>query len=145
MKEKMGLSDLEKDRNRLSFALVRGVGCVALAWLVGVDVPSFPPPTVLQTDGEYGDSAMGKQLGMVGQSGSGRLRITKKEKKTANKKMKKAVNAGSSGATAGFASSLAFTPVQGFELPAPNAGKAKHTTDTYFSATGTFTQIRPGT
>lgn len=94
---------------------------------------------------EYGDSAMGKQLGMVGQPGSGRLRITRKEKKNSAKKMKKAVNAGSSGATAGFASSLAFTPVQGFELPNPSANKAKHGNDSYFSATGTFTQIRPGT
>ncbi len=63
-------------------------------------------------DDEYADSAMGRTMGMVGKSGSGRLRITRKEQKSAAKKMKKAVNAGSSGATAGFASSLAFTPVQ---------------------------------
>ena len=189
MKEKMGLTDIEKQANRLSFSLVRGVGvgvgvglcgsgwqgprqssrvestlsdtvhvqlrccgghCVFVrlqpASLCGVPCAPGLIPCVCragQTDHEYGDSAMGRTLGMVGQAGSGRLRITKKEK-TAAKKMKKAVNAGSSGATAGFASSLAFTPVQGFELPNPNAAKAKAANDTYFSATGTFTQIRPG-
>jgi hypothetical protein len=96
----------------------------------------------VQSEAEYGDDVMGRTLGNLGQEGGGRLRLVKKEKK-ANKRMKKAVNVGSSGATGGFASSLAFTPVQGFELPKPG-GKSNKATDKYFSNTGTFTQIRPG-
>ena len=61
------------------------------------------------TKDEYSDSTMGKTFGMLGQEGSGKVRITKKEQKLAKKKLK-AINASSG--TSGLASSLAFTPVQ---------------------------------
>jgi hypothetical protein len=156
-------------------------------------------PTLLfsQSEAEYGDDVMGRSLGTLGQSGSGKLRLVKKEKKQVATKRLKAVHVGSSGATGGFASSLAFTPVQvgpdecgwdwgwdgvglglglgvgwvhfvglaasapsmyllcglrrllctcfqGFEL-AKAAGVGKKASEKYFSSTGTFTQIRPGT
>ena len=82
-------------------------------------------------------------MGTLGQSGSGRLRLVKKEKKVA--KRLKTVNVGSSGATGGISSSLAFTPVQGFELAKPGTDTGRKKSDKYFSNTGTFTQIRPGT
>jgi hypothetical protein len=69
-----------------------------------------PYCTHLQSEAEYGDDVMGRSLGTLGQSGSGKLRLVKKEKKVA--KRLKAISAGSSGATGGFSSSLAFTPVQ---------------------------------
>ncbi len=50
---------------------------------------------------------------------------------------------GSSGATSGLSSSLAFTPIQGIELENPNARKdaASGTASTYFSDTGTFSKV----
>jgi hypothetical protein len=67
-------------------------------------------PLAVQSEAEYGDDVMGRSLGTLGQSGSGKLRLVKKEKKVA--KRLKAISAGTSGATGGFSSSLAFTPVQ---------------------------------
>ena len=47
--------------------------------------------------------------------------------------------AGSSGASNGLASSLAFTPVQGIELVNPNANQdSKEGTETYFTKTAAF-------
>uniref|UniRef100_A0A0A9DRU1 Prp31 C-terminal domain-containing protein n=1 Tax=Arundo donax TaxID=35708 RepID=A0A0A9DRU1_ARUDO len=52
---------------------------------------------------------------------------------------------GSSGATSGLTSSLAFTPVQGIELSNPQVQGnmlGSGTQSTYFSETGTFSKIR---
>ena len=74
---------------------------------------------------DYGDVVMGKDQGMLnsGVNVSGRLRLEKKEMKMYNKNaVRKPVNVlGSSGATSGLSSSLAFTPIQGIELVNPNA------------------------
>ncbi|XVF44029.1 hypothetical protein PTKIN_Ptkin02bG0087400 [Pterospermum kingtungense] len=54
-------------------------------------------------------------------------------------------NYGSSGATSGLTSSLAFTPVQGIELTNPQAHAhqlGSGTQSTYFSETGTFSKIK---
>ena len=67
------------------------------------------------------------------------MRVSAKEQKLAAERNKKARTAGSSGASNGLASSLAFTPVQGIELVNPNANKdAKEGTETYFSQTAAF-------
>jgi U4/U6 small nuclear ribonucleoprotein PRP31 len=58
------------------------------------------------TDGEYGDSAMGFSVGMVGAKDTGRIRVTQsKVSNFNNKHQKKAVNA-SSGLTNGLSSSM---------------------------------------
>ena len=94
------------------------------------------------TEDEYGDSSMGMTLGMIGKGGMGsRLRIHKKKDQRAGvycvanhfdiiyscrytaKRARKSVVTGSSGATGGLASSIAFTPVQGIELVNPDATK----------------------
>ena len=72
--------------------------------------------------GEYGDSAMGEDTGMLGSKESGRIRAPqmKESKIPLAKKQKKAISV-ASGATNGLSSSLVFTPVQGLELVNPNA------------------------
>ncbi|GAB2301458.1 U4/U6-U5 snRNP complex subunit prp31 [Dionaea muscipula] len=57
---------------------------------------------------------LGEGYGMLGQAGSGKLRISAGRSKLAAKVAKKfkEKNYGSSGATLGLTSSLAFTPVQ---------------------------------
>ena len=79
-------------------------------------------------------------VGMLGKGqNSGKVRVTAKEQKLASEKARKKGAAGSSGATNGLASSLAFTPVQGIELVNPSANKdAKEGTETYFSQTAAF-------
>jgi len=52
-------------------------------------------------------------VGMLGkQQQTGKLKVTAQQQKLLSEKNKKARIAGSSGATGGLASSLAFTPVQ---------------------------------
>lgn len=96
-KERMGMTTARKEANRMVFGSSTGA--------------------------EYGDGAMGLDAGMVGSSGSGKLRIERKEQKglTMKKRRLEGKFAGSSGATGGFASSLAFTPSQGIELANPAA------------------------
>lgn len=97
---------------------------------------------VLQKSGEYGDVVMGRSLGRLGQQGTGRMRLERKDQKIL-KKRRVANVGGSSGATSGMASSLAFTPHQGIELLNPEAAaeKIRRANDKYFSETGTFTQV----
>mmetsp|Transcript_17730 Transcript_17730/g.21518 ORF Transcript_17730/g.21518 Transcript_17730/m.21518 type:complete len:491 (+) Transcript_17730:128-1600(+) len=95
-----------------------------------------------EAEDEYGESSMGKGFGMLGKEGGGKIRIVAKARKHEAKLPKylqnknksqlqnsirqlKAINAGSSGATSGIASSIAFTPVQGIELVNPEAQKEK--------------------
>lgn len=84
---------------------------------------------------------------MLGQAGSGKLRVSAAQSKLAAKVVKKFKEKryGSSGATSGLTSSLAFTPVQGIELSNPQAHLNQlggGTQSTYFSETGTFSKIR---
>ena len=68
------------------------------------------------------------------------MRVSAKEQKLlAERNKKRSGAAGSSGASNGLASSLAFTPVQGIELVNPNATKdSKEGTETYFSKQAAF-------
>ncbi|VAH30702.1 unnamed protein product [Triticum turgidum subsp. durum] len=93
---------------------------------------------------------LGEGYGMLGQAGSGKLRVSAAQNKLAAKVAKKfkEKSCGSSGATSGLTSSLAFTPVQGIELSNPQAHGnllGSGIQSTYFSETGTFSRIgRPG-
>ncbi|GIL42836.1 hypothetical protein Vafri_695, partial [Volvox africanus] len=90
-------------------------------------------------------------LGVLGKEGSGRLRIVasqQKQKLSARAQKKfKARMYGSSGATSGLSSSLAFTPVQGIELGNPSARfgmdlDTKDGTQSYFSQFGGFRSVK---
>ncbi|KAF4354052.1 hypothetical protein F8388_002452 [Cannabis sativa] len=88
---------------------------------------------------------LGEGYGMLGQAGSGKLRVSIGQNKLAAKVAKKFKEKqyGSSGATSGLTSSLAFTPVQGIELANPQAHQfGSGTQSTYFSEIGTFSKIK---
>lgn len=124
-KEMLAQSEMHKQMNRVSFA---------------------------ENDDEYGESAMGHDLGMLGSSAGnkhnkfGKLRVVVKERKHQAKLAKyeqdarngkvnltqkykeqlKGINANNSGTiTSGFASSVAMTPVQGIELVNPDLNKQR--------------------
>ncbi|KAH8933172.1 hypothetical protein BDL97_18G016200 [Sphagnum fallax] len=120
MKERYALTDMRKLANRMRFG-----------------VPE---------ESSLGDG-LGEGYGMLGQAGSGKLRVSIGQNKLAAKVAKKfkEKHYGSSGATSGLSSSLAFTPVQGIELSNPQAQAAllgSGTQSTYFSETGTFSKIK---
>lgn len=132
LKEKLGLTDVRREANRLTFA---------------------------STSSEYSDLSMGLdrgRLGEGGEGGGGKLRLERRDQKIV-KKMKFAHQSsggggylgGSSGATGGMASSMAFTPSQGLALlnPAAQAARQKAASEAagYFSATGSFSVVRKGT
>eukprot|EP00798_Chlamydomonas_sp_ICE-L_P000438 gene438-1836_t len=123
MKERYGLTDVRKAANRMNFN---------------------------QAEEEYlaGDEMVG--LGVLGKEGSGRLRIVASQQKmklTAKtaKKYSKA-NAGRGGMMSGLSSSLAFTPVQGFELSDPSklAGNAATQLDSGRSGTESYFSTHTG-
>ncbi|XP_059648999.1 U4/U6 small nuclear ribonucleoprotein Prp31 homolog [Cornus florida] len=119
MKERNEITDMRKLANRMQFG-----------------VPE---------ESSLGDG-LGEGYGMLGQPGSGKLRVSIRQSKLAakgDKKFKKK-HYGSSGATSGLTSSLAFTPVQGMELSNPQAHASRlgsGTQSTYFSEIGTFSKI----
>ncbi|GJP45756.1 hypothetical protein CLOM_g5099 [Closterium sp. NIES-68] len=121
MKERYGITDMRKLANRMQF---------------GVEEQST-----------LGDG-LGEGYGMLGQAGSGRLRVAAAASnlKTKVAKKFKERSYGSSGNTSGLSSSLAFTPIQGIELTNPQAAQMSHlgsgTQSTYFSETGTFSKIK---
>ncbi|CAI5747385.1 unnamed protein product [Peronospora destructor] len=118
IKERLQMTDVRREMNRQSFAMA---------------------------DEEYGDNAMGKTSGRLGQEGSGNLRIMRKEQKQSSKKLRAANFAASSASKpplCGLASSLAFTPVQGIELMNPEAAKARVAeANKYFSAASGFVSV----
>jgi len=70
-----------------------------------------------------------KTLGTIGVTGSGKVRLSAQDKGI----LKKQKQFGSSGATSGLSSSLAFTPVQGLELSNPDAARrVKEANEKYF-------------
>ena len=96
-------------------------------------------------EGEYGDSAMGNDQGMVGVKDSGKLRAPiKKQTKLLSKKQLKVVHQ-SSGQTNGLSSSLVFTPVQGIELVNPSAAaeRVKEANNKWFNANSGFLSAVP--
>ncbi|XP_024023927.1 U4/U6 small nuclear ribonucleoprotein Prp31 homolog [Morus notabilis] len=120
MKERYAITDMRKLANRMQFG-----------------VPE---------ESSLGDG-LGEGYGMLGQAGSGKLRVSIGQSKLAAKVAKKfkEKSYGSSGATSGLTSSLAFTPVQGIELSNPQAHAhqlGSGTQSTYFSETGTFSKIK---
>ncbi|XP_074562687.1 U4/U6 small nuclear ribonucleoprotein Prp31 homolog [Curcuma longa] len=119
MKERYAVTDMMKLANRMQFG-----------------VPE---------ESSLGDG-LGEGYGMLGQAGSGKLRVSMGQSKLAAKAAKrfKEKQYGSGGATSGLTSSLAFTPVQGIELTNPQAlgnQLGSGTQSTYFSETGTFSKI----
>lgn len=120
MKERYAQTDMMKLANRMQFGIPE--------------------------ESSLGDG-LGEGYGMLGQAGSGKLRVSAGQSKLAAKVAKKfkEKSYGSSGATSGLTSSLAFTPVQGIELSNPQAQGnllGGGTQSTYFSETGTFSKIR---
>ncbi|XP_066166214.1 U4/U6 small nuclear ribonucleoprotein Prp31 homolog isoform X1 [Oryza sativa Japonica Group] len=120
MKERYAQTDMMKLANRMQFG-----------------VPE---------ESSLGDG-LGEGYGMLGQAGSGKLRVSTAPSKLSAKITKKfkEKSYGSSGATSGLTSSLAFTPVQGIELSNPQAHGnllGSGTQSTYFSETGTFSKIK---
>ncbi|KAJ9526152.1 hypothetical protein QJQ45_009618, partial [Haematococcus lacustris] len=128
MKERYGLTDVRKAANRMNFN---------------------------QAEEEYidGDEVVG--LGLLGKEGSGRLRIvaTQSKLKLSAKNAKKARQSSYGGAstsgmqTSGLTTSLAFTPVQGFELADPTKIAATQSTErsgteSYFSSLSGFRSIK---
>jgi U4/U6 small nuclear ribonucleoprotein PRP31 len=99
------------------------------------------------TDGEYGDSAMGVDLGMLSSKGKqmGKLRAPQRKEIKINKKQKNATAGLSSGQTNGLSSSLVFTPVQGLELINPNAAaeKVKEANKKWFNSNSGFMSAVP--
>jgi U4/U6 small nuclear ribonucleoprotein PRP31 len=94
-------------------------------------------------------AGIGEGFGMLGQAGSGRLRVQAAQsnlKSKVAKKFAKEKSYGGSGATSGLSSSLAFTPVQGIELADPSQGRREAQltagTSSYFSETGTFSKVK---
>mmetsp|Transcript_23042 Transcript_23042/g.33729 ORF Transcript_23042/g.33729 Transcript_23042/m.33729 type:complete len:503 (-) Transcript_23042:104-1612(-) len=95
-------------------------------------------------DGEYGDSAMGVDMGMLSSKGaSGKLRAPQKKEVKLAKKQK--TISMSSGQTNGLSSSLVFTPVQGLELVNPNAAadRVKEANKKWFDTNSGFLSAAP--
>ncbi|KAM6584144.1 hypothetical protein CsatB_011146 [Cannabis sativa] len=118
MKERYAVTDMRKLANRMQFGIPE--------------------------ESSLGDG-LGEGYGMLGQAGSGKLRVSIGQNKLAAKVAKKFKEKqyGSSGATSGLTSSLAFTPVQGIELANPQAHQfGSGTQSTYFSEIGTFSKIK---
>lgn len=117
MKERYAMTDSRKLANRMQFGVVE--------------------------ESTLGDG-IGEGFGMLGQAGSGKLRLAQEKSKLKVPKKFKEKSYGSSGNTSGLSSSLAFTPVQGIELSNPQAQAqlGLGTQSTYFSAMGTFSRIK---
>ena len=91
-----------------------------------------------QEEDTTSDGLLGVGMLSKGQQ-NGKVRISAKEAKLLSERNKKARTAGSSGASNGLASSLAFTPVQGIELVNPSQKQdSKEGTETYFSKQAAF-------
>jgi RNA processing factor Prp31 len=119
MKERYEMTEIRKQQNRMTMTL---------------------------DTGEYGDSAMGFDQGMVNvNQDTGRVRAAKKVQSKFTSKKLRAVSAASSGTTGGMSSSLAFTPVQGLELVNPNAAadRVKEANKKWFDAHSGFLSAMP--
>jgi U4/U6 small nuclear ribonucleoprotein PRP31 len=96
------------------------------------------------TEGEYGDSAMGVDMGLLSAKGqSGKIRAPQRKEVKLAKKQK--VISASSGQTNGLSSSLVFTPVQGLELVNPNAAadRVKEANKKWFDTSSGFMSAAP--
>mmetsp|Transcript_9261 Transcript_9261/g.15361 ORF Transcript_9261/g.15361 Transcript_9261/m.15361 type:complete len:440 (-) Transcript_9261:848-2167(-) len=120
MKERYAATELQKLQNKVTFST---------------------------DNGEYGDSAMGMDQGMVGSKDTGKLRAAQaKESRVGVKKQKKAVSVAAAGqSTNGMSSSLAFTPVQGIQLVNPNAAadRVRDANNKWFNSQSGFLSAAP--
>lgn len=120
-KERFAMSDIQKAQNKMSMSIMSD---------------------------EYGDSAMGVDMGMVGAKDTGRLRAPQEKKRTLlSSKKTKAVSAGSSGTTNGLSSTLVFSTVQGMELAGMNtsaaADRVKEANSKWFNSNSGFLSAAP--
>jgi U4/U6 small nuclear ribonucleoprotein PRP31 len=114
MKEAYIVTELRKSQNRMAFG-----------------VPEDEASSFDKTKG----------LGLIGPN-SGKIRSPVADPRVKAKTPRKQQYMGSSGATSGLSSSLAFTPVQGIELinPEETQRKIKEANDKYFSG-GQFLKV----
>ncbi|KAK0044015.1 U4/U6 small nuclear ribonucleoprotein Prp31 [Biomphalaria pfeifferi] len=129
MKERLGLSELRKQANRMSFGQIE--------------------------DDAYQED-LGFSMGTMGKSTSGKIRgapVDAKTKarisKTLQQKLSKQNQTWGGSTTVkktveGTASSVAFTPLKNLEIFNPHAAETKvqQTTQKYFSSTGTFLKVK---
>mmetsp|Transcript_15693 Transcript_15693/g.15032 ORF Transcript_15693/g.15032 Transcript_15693/m.15032 type:complete len:699 (+) Transcript_15693:1115-3211(+) len=120
MKERYSVTDLQAAHNKMNFSM---------------------------TEGEYGDSAMGLDNGMVNSTEGGKMRAPQKKdnKVGLTKKQKTQMTAISANNTSGLSSSLVFTPVKGIELVNPNAAaeRIKAANNKWFNASSGFISAAP--
>jgi U4/U6 small nuclear ribonucleoprotein PRP31 len=124
MKERYAMTELRSQQNKLSFSM---------------------------NEGEYGDSAMGLDMGMIGHKDSGKIRATVKKEVSLLKKQRKdgsatrGVGLGTNSVINGLSSSLSFTPIQGIELvnPTANLDKVKAANAKWFSSNSGFLSAVP--
>lgn len=127
MKEKYGMTDLRRLKNRVAFG-------------------------VQEQEAMYMDTTTG--LGMLGQEGvqagaGSRVRFAATDKGllkgAGQKRLKQEQQKYGSGTTTGLATSLAFTPVQGIELAAPDPlaqqQRIREANEKYFSHTASFVKV----
>ncbi|CAG8692191.1 4137_t:CDS:10, partial [Funneliformis mosseae] len=114
MKEAYAVTELRKAQNRMAFGVA---------------------------EDETGSFDKTKGLGLIGQN-SGKIRASVADPRVKAKAPKRHQFMGSSGATSGLSSSLAFTPVQGIELINPEEAqkKVKEANDRYFGG-GSFLKV----
>jgi U4/U6 small nuclear ribonucleoprotein PRP31 len=122
LKEKLGMTDVRRDANRVSF----------------------------NGGGEYDESVMGIDRGMLGTGvgiEGGRMKtVEKAQKSLLNSKKRMQLTAASVGhsglATAGTLSTFVFAPVQGIDLPNPQAqgGRSDGDQSGFFSSVATFSK-----
>ena len=123
-KKKYGLTDVHKDANRVSFG---------------------------GTHDEYGDSAMGRTFGTLGQAGSGRVRQTAKVEqkvtlsKSAQRKLDRANLGKRKTPSSGLASSLVLDSDRGIEFVDPEAAKqrVRDANSKYFGTKSGFRSVVP--
>jgi len=121
-KERMGITELSTLKNRMVFGKA-----------------------------EQTDDYTGEGLGMIGQSGTGRLAVKKKNNQNLQNRLSRKMQARlnrvrgpgvtAKEAAAGSASSVSFTPIQGLEfVQLPDHGKQEDDS-TYFSKIGGFQKV----
>ncbi|XP_072168624.1 U4/U6 small nuclear ribonucleoprotein Prp31-like [Diadema setosum] len=129
MKEKLGMTEMRKQANRMSFAEI-------------------------EEDAYQED--LGFSLGQIGKGGTGRVRAAQVDNKTQvkiSKSLQRQLHRQQAHGnrstvrgreTAGTASSVAFTPLQGLEIVNPHAAemKAKEANNRYFSTMSGFQKVR---
>jgi len=117
IKERFAVTEMQKAQNKMSITL---------------------------DGGEYGDSAMGMDHGMVGSKDSGRLRAPVVKESKALKSQKKAVSVASVQSN-GMSSSMAFSTVQGLELVNPNAAadRVRAANNKWFNSQSGFLSAAP--